>query len=74
MSWTAYLLIFALNGPPVVAIGKHEPFPTQEACNAWVAETKPATDEFIAKLIDEGAPVISHSVVCILPEEDGRKS
>jgi len=72
--WIAYLLIFRQDGPPIVALGKHEPFATEQECNDWVKETEPQTGEFIAALIDRGAPILSHKVVCILPDEDGKKS
>lgn len=72
--WVAYLIIFLQDRPPIVAIGKHEPFATQQECNDWVSSTDAETGEFIASLIDKGAPIISHKVICILPDEDGKKS
>lgn len=68
--WVAALIIFIQGHGPMSGLANHEPFETEQACKDWI-DGHPPTEQ-IAKMIDEGTPIIGHASVCIVPEKDGR--
>lgn len=74
MEWIAALMIFFTDRPPVVMTAKHDPFQTEQECKDWVTFTEPKTGEFIAALIDRGAPIKGHAGVCYQPADDTPKN
>lgn len=62
--YTLLLLVVLQNAPSHILQSTHEPFETEQACHDFAAFVEADTNEKLAKMVDQGVPVIDHKMIC----------